>query len=81
MLKRDMVASAAILEGLTPGFEEGTFQPPIIERAGAHRPGRPDEFQDKVRIGRDTLSLSDAALIKCLELRTKVCHWRERDSV
>jgi NADPH2:quinone reductase len=32
-LKRDMIASAAILEALTPGFEESAFQPPVIERA------------------------------------------------
>ena len=29
-LKRDMTASADLLEGLTPGFEDGSFQPPII---------------------------------------------------
>ncbi|MDR3516340.1 MAG: zinc-binding alcohol dehydrogenase family protein [Azospirillaceae bacterium] len=32
-LKRDMVESAALLEALTPGFEAGGFQPPVIERA------------------------------------------------
>ncbi len=31
-LKRDMVASAGLLEALVPGFEDGTFQPPMVER-------------------------------------------------
>jgi NADPH:quinone reductase-like Zn-dependent oxidoreductase len=29
-LKRDMVASASVLEAMTPGFEDGDFLPPII---------------------------------------------------
>jgi NADPH:quinone reductase-like Zn-dependent oxidoreductase len=31
-LARDMTASAAILDGLAPGFEDGSFLPPIIDR-------------------------------------------------
>jgi NADPH:quinone reductase len=31
-LKRDMTASAAILEAVTPHFEDGTFQAPLIDR-------------------------------------------------
>jgi NADPH:quinone reductase len=31
-LKRDMVASASIPEALTPGFEDGMFEPPVIDR-------------------------------------------------
>jgi NADPH:quinone reductase len=31
-LKRDMTASAAILEALIPHFEDGTFQAPLIDR-------------------------------------------------
>jgi NADPH:quinone reductase-like Zn-dependent oxidoreductase len=31
-LARDMTESAAILDGLAPGFEDGSFQPPIIAR-------------------------------------------------
>jgi NADPH:quinone reductase-like Zn-dependent oxidoreductase len=31
-LRRDMTDSAALLEALTPGFEDGTFQPPVIDR-------------------------------------------------
>jgi hypothetical protein len=27
-----MVASAGLLEALVPGFEDGTFQPPMVER-------------------------------------------------
>ena len=30
-LKRDLIASAAILEELTPGFEDGSYRPPLIE--------------------------------------------------
>jgi NADPH:quinone reductase len=29
-LKRDLVASARMLEALRPGFEDGSFQPPVI---------------------------------------------------
>jgi NADPH:quinone reductase-like Zn-dependent oxidoreductase len=31
-LRRDMTASAGLLESLTPGFEDGTFAPPVIDR-------------------------------------------------
>jgi len=31
-LRRDMTASAGLLEALTPGFEDGTFAPPVIDR-------------------------------------------------
>ncbi len=31
-LKRDLVASARMLEAITPGFEDGSFLPPVIER-------------------------------------------------
>jgi NADPH:quinone reductase-like Zn-dependent oxidoreductase len=31
-LARDLTASAAMLEGLTPGFEDGSFLPPVIAR-------------------------------------------------
>jgi len=33
MRKRDATASAAVLEALTPFFEEGAFQAPVIDRA------------------------------------------------
>jgi NADPH2:quinone reductase len=32
-LSRDMTASAALLEGLAPGFEDGSYRPPIIDRS------------------------------------------------
>jgi NADPH:quinone reductase len=31
--KRDAIASAAVLEALTPFFEEGTFQAPTLDQA------------------------------------------------
>ena len=31
-LKRGMIASASLLDGLAPGFEDGSFQPPVIAR-------------------------------------------------
>jgi len=31
--KRDATASAAVLEALTPFFEDGVFQAPVIDRA------------------------------------------------
>ncbi len=31
-LRRDMTGSAGLLEALTPGFEDGTFAPPVIDR-------------------------------------------------
>ena len=31
-LKRDMTAAALLLQELSPGFEDGSFQPPIIAR-------------------------------------------------
>jgi NADPH:quinone reductase-like Zn-dependent oxidoreductase len=34
-LKRDMVASAAFLDGITPGFEDGSYLPPIIAESFA----------------------------------------------
>jgi NADPH:quinone reductase-like Zn-dependent oxidoreductase len=32
-LKRDLTASAAILEELAAGFEDGSYRPPLIEAA------------------------------------------------
>jgi NADPH2:quinone reductase len=34
-LKRDMVASAALLDGVAPGFEDGSYLPPIIAESFA----------------------------------------------
>ena len=31
-LKRDMTASALLLDGIAPGFEDGSFRPPVIAR-------------------------------------------------
>jgi len=31
-LKRDLTASAAMLEAMRPGFEDGSYQPPVIEQ-------------------------------------------------
>lgn len=32
-LKRDMTASAGLLDALAPGFEDGSFLPPVIARS------------------------------------------------
>ena len=32
-LKRDMTASALLLDGIAPGFEDGSFRPPVIARS------------------------------------------------
>src|SRR5581483_11816729 len=61
---RDAVASAALLEALTPFFDDGTFQPPAIDRVIPLADGRAAYEQVARGVAGIEISSSGAAEVR-----------------